>query len=62
MKLFTALLLALCATSCVVAIGNKGEEEITCCEASERLGIECPECAKQAEIDGAMSGLGHVDG
>ena len=35
---------------------------ITCCEASERLGIECPECAKQAEIDEAMSGLGSISG
>ncbi len=49
MKSLTALLLVLCTTSCVVAIGNKGEEDITCCEASERLGIECPECAAQAD-------------
>jgi len=45
MKIITALLLTLSTTSCVVAIGNKGAEDITCCEASERLGIECPECA-----------------
>jgi hypothetical protein len=45
MKFIAALLLALTSTSCVLAIGNKGSDEITCCQASERLGIECPECA-----------------
>jgi len=45
MKIVTALLLALTTTSCVVAVGNRGSDDITCCQASERLGIECPECA-----------------
>ena len=45
MKIITALLLAVTTTSCVVAIGNRGAEDITCCEASERLEIDCPECA-----------------
>ena len=45
MKIIAALLLTLSTASCVVAIGNTGPEDITCCEASERLGIECAECA-----------------
>jgi hypothetical protein len=44
MKIITALLLTLSTASCVIAIGNRGAEDITCCEASERLGIECAEC------------------
>lgn len=51
MKYITALLLALSSVSCVVAIGNRGAEDITCCEASERLGIECSECATMEEED-----------
>ena len=49
MKTLAALLLALSSASCVVAIGNSGDEGITCCEASERLGIECSECAAMEE-------------
>jgi len=45
MKFIAALILALTTASCVVAVGNRGPKDITCCEASERLGIECPECA-----------------
>ncbi len=57
MKIIAALLLALSSASCVVAIGNQGAEDITCCEASERLGIDCPECAALAETDESMSEL-----
>lgn len=49
MKTLAALLLALSSASCVVAIGNSGDEGITCCEASERLGIDCAECAALEE-------------
>ena len=49
MKIITALLLTITASSCIVAIGNRGAEEITCCEASERLEIECPECAESEQ-------------
>lgn len=45
MKIITALLLTLSTASCVLAIGNRGAKDVTCCEASDRLGIECPECA-----------------
>jgi hypothetical protein len=61
MRLLTALLLVLFTTSCVVAIGNKGEEGITCCAASERLGIDCPECAAQADEDAAPEFAPTVD-
>jgi len=47
MKTITALFLTITASSCVVAIGNRGAEDITCCEASERLEIECPECPEE---------------
>jgi ATP-dependent Clp protease protease subunit len=40
MKFIAALLLAFTSASCVLAIGNKGSDDITCCQASERLGIE----------------------
>ena len=49
MKFIAALILALTTASCVLAIGNKGSDDITCCQASERLGIECPECAAMEE-------------
>ena len=49
MKFIAALLLAFTSASCVLAIGNKGSDDITCCQASERLGIECPECAAMEE-------------
>jgi hypothetical protein len=61
MKIITALLLALFSTSCVVAIGNQGAEDITCCAASERLGIDCSECAAQAEIDASTSELSSTE-
>jgi len=61
MRLLSALLLVLFTTSCVVAIGNKAKEDISCCEASERLGIECPECAAQADEDAALEFAPTVD-
>ena len=50
MKIIAALTLALTMASCVVAVGNRGSKDITCCEASERLGlVECPECGSTME-------------